>query len=162
MSVLTKIKRAVRGDVKLTTLVREALRRSRASLEQRKERASLDENKPLAFRRPFDRMSPDELLAHFRGPREAKFFELRIASDTAGVEPSFGRVIEWRRDPFSNHVWPLDYHRDIDLIRTDGSDVRVLWELNRLGHFLTLARAYSLTKDERYTEEFFANSEGTR
>ena len=156
MSVLTKIKRAVRGDVKLTTVVREALRRSRASLQQRKERASLDENKPLALRRPFDRMSPDELLAHFRGPREAKFFELPIAPETTGLEPSFGRVIEWRRDPLSNHVWPLDYHRDIDLIRTDGSDVRVLWELNRLGHLLTLARAYSLTKDERYTEEFFA------
>jgi len=60
MSVLTKIKRAVRGDVKLTTVVREALRRSRASLQQRKERASLDENKPLAFRRPFDRMSPEQ------------------------------------------------------------------------------------------------------
>jgi hypothetical protein len=31
----------------------------------------------------------------------------------------------------------------------------VLWELNRLGHFLTLARAYDATKDERYAAEFF-------
>jgi len=156
MSLLNKIKRAARGDVKFTTLAREALRRSRASLQERKERASLDENKPLAFWRPFDRMSPDELLAHFRGPREAKFFDWPIAPELAGIEPVVGRVIEWRRDPLSNYVWPLDYHRDIKLMRTDGSDVRVLWELNRLGHFLTLARAYSLTKDERYATEFFA------
>ncbi len=61
-----------------------------------------------------------------------------------------------RYDPLSNYAWPLDYHRDIKLVRADGSDVRVLWELNRLGHFLTLARAYSLTNDERYAAEFFA------
>src|SRR5690349_24106429 len=40
-------------------------------------------------------------------------------------------------------------------MRADGSDVRVLWELNRLGHFLPLAYAYSSTKDERYATEFF-------
>jgi hypothetical protein len=172
MSVLTKIKRAVRGDVKLTTMAREALRRSRASLQERKERASLDENKPLAFWRPFDRMSPDELVAYFRGPREAKFFD--IAPETADItradrivddhcwpllgfgEKCFGKEIQWRRDPLSNYVWPLDYHRDLKLMRTDGSDVRVLWELNRVGHFLTLASAYSLTKDERYAAEFFS------
>ena len=66
------------------------------------------------------------------------------------------KEIQWTRDPLSNYAWPLDYHRDIKLVRTDGSDVRVLWELNRLGHFLTLACAYSVTKDERYSTEFFA------
>jgi len=156
MSVLKKIKRAVRGDVKLTTVAREAWRRSRASVHERRERASLDEDKPLAFRRRFERMSAAELLAHFRGPREAKFFDWPFAPEAADIEQSFGEEIEWRRDPLSNYVWPLEYHRDIKLMRADGSDVRVLWELNRLGHFLTLARAYSLTKDERYAAEFFA------
>lgn len=154
MSLLNKIKRATRGDVKLTTLAREVLRRRRASLQERKERASLDEVKPLAFWRPFDCMSPDELLAHFKGRREPKFFDWPIGSDQ--VDQNFGKDIEWRRDPLSNYVWPLDYHRDIKLMRADGSDVRVLWELNRLGHFLPLARAYSTTKDERYATEFFA------
>jgi hypothetical protein len=156
MSVLKKIKRAVRGDVKLTIVAREALRRSRASLQERKERASLEENKPLAFRGRFERMSVDELLAYFRGPRDAKFFDWPVAPDIAGIEQSLGQAVEWRRDPLSRYVWPLDYHRDIKLMRADGSDVRVLWELNRLGHFLTLAHAYSATKDERFAAEFFA------
>src|SRR5262245_57911555 len=58
-------------------------------------------------------------------------------------EKNFGDQIEWRRDPISGFVNPLTYHRDVQLIRADGSDVRVLWELNRLGHFITLGCAYS-------------------
>lgn len=172
--VLNKIKRAIRGEVKLTTVALEALRRSRVSLQQRKERASLDGHEPLSLTPAFARMNPDELLALFRGAREAKFidgfFERKPADITSADrivndhswpllgfgEKCYGKEIQWTRDPLSNYVWPLDYHRDIKLVRADGSDVRVLWELNRLGHFLTLARAYLLTKDERYSAEFFA------
>jgi hypothetical protein len=68
----------------------------------------------------------------------------------------FTKEIQWSTDLLSHYVWPLDYHRDIRLIRADGSDARVLWELNRLGHFITLARAYAITKDERYSTEFFS------
>src|SRR5215217_1464370 len=174
MPVLNKIKRALRGDVKLTTAAREAWRRSFVSLHQRKERARLDNDEPLSLQRGYTRMSADELLAHFRGTREVKFFDGLVPSETAELiasadriandhswpllgfgEQSFGKEIQWRRDPLSHHVWPLDYHRDIKLMRTDGSDVRVLWELNRLGHLLTLACAYTSTHDERYSALFF-------
>jgi len=154
MPVLNKIKRALRGEVKLTTAAREAWRRSRVSLQQRKERASLDESEPLVLTQAFARMSADELSEYFRGPREAKFFDHSWPLPGC-AEPSFGKEIQWRRDPLSNYIWPLDYHRDIKLMRADGSDVRVLWELNRLGHFLPLAYAYSSTHDERYSAEFF-------
>jgi len=154
MAVLNKIKRALRGEVKLTTAAREALRRSRVSLQQRKERARLDKSEPLALTQAFARLSADELSEYFRGPREAKFFENSWPLLDFG-EPTFGKEIEWRRDPLSNYVWPLDYHRDIKLMRTDGSDIRVLWELNRLGHFLPLACAYAATHDERYSAEFW-------
>ena len=171
MGVLKKIKRAVRGEVKLTTAALEALRRGRVSLQQRKERAHLDGNEPLLLSPAFARLSADELLAHFRGMRAARFFDNHETVELASAdrivdhhswqllgfgEKCFGKDIQWTRDPLSNYVWPLDYHRDINLIRSDGSDVRVLWELNRLGHFITLARAYSSAKDERYSAEFFA------
>jgi heparinase II/III-like protein len=173
MSVLKKIKRAVRGDVKLTTLVLEAGRRSIVSYRERKERAGAYDNEPLALRRRFSRMSDDELLTYFRGPREAKFFDGFFAATdetTAAAnrivhdhcwpllgfgEHCFGKEVQWLRDPLSHYIWPLDHHYYIELMRADGSDVRVLWELNRLGHFVTLASAYSSTKDDRFAAEFF-------
>ena len=145
MAVLKKIKRAVRGDVKLTTVALEAIRRIRVAMRDRQERA-LVENDTLVQPR-MTRMKVD-----------GKFFDFDFF-DTAEVIAAADRIvlgeeIQWRRDPLSNYDWPLEFHRDIKLIRSDGSDVRVLWELNRLGHFVTLARAYALTRDERYSAEF--------
>jgi hypothetical protein len=74
----------------------------------------------------------------------------------------FGAEVDWLRDPVSGARWPLQFHGDVALVRGDGSDVRVLWELNRLGHLLTLARAFALTSDEAFAEEFFAQVEGWR
>src|ERR1044071_855002 len=120
MAVLNKIKRAVRGEVKLTTLVLEALRRSQASLDQRKERASLDADEPLMLAAAFERMSADELLAYFRGERHARFidgFFEREPADIASAdrivddhswpllgfgEQCFRKEIQWTRDPLTN------------------------------------------------------------
>ncbi|MGA9993821.1 MAG: alginate lyase family protein, partial [Pyrinomonadaceae bacterium] len=71
-------------------------------------------------------------------------------------EKSFGAEINWHLDPVSGKEWSLLYHADIALLRGDGSDVRVLWELNRLGHLITLSRAYAVTKDERFAADFFS------
>jgi len=77
-------------------------------------------------------------------------------------EQEFGAQINWHRDPLSGRVWPLDYHTDIPLWHDDGSDIRVLWELNRLGHLITLGQAYALTREEGFAEEFFAQVESWR
>ena len=74
-------------------------------------------------------------------------------------EKDFGVQINWHRDPLSGRTWPIDYHADIPLWHNDGSDIRVLWELNRLGHLITLGRAYALTKEEEFAGEFFAQLE---
>jgi len=71
-------------------------------------------------------------------------------------ERCFGEEVEWLRDPLSGVLWPLDYHADVQLARNDGSDARVLWEINRFTQLVTLARAYTVTNDERFSMEIFA------
>lgn len=67
----------------------------------------------------------------------------------------FDSNASWRRDPISGHVWELECHQDIELAPVNGCDVRIVWELNRFGHALTLARAYSITNDESFADAFF-------
>ena len=145
MAVIRKLKRALRGEVKLATAAREAIRRSRVAASSRRERASLDKDHPLSLAPPFAHMSAAELLTHFRNRTPIQFLriELPLAND------SESREAEWRRDPLSNYVWPLEYHRDLNLHRSDGSDVRVVWELNRLGHLLRLNDATELLNQLR-------------
>ena|SRR5580765_4766917 len=84
----------------------------------------------------------------------------RIANDHCWPLLGFGEKcfgdeeIDWHLDPLSGFRWPLDFHADVNLIRGDGSDARVLWELNRLSHFITLGRAYSITNDPKLAEAF--------
>jgi hypothetical protein len=135
---LNKIKRALRGEVKLTTAAREALRRSRAAANARRERASLDQDQPLSLARSFSHLTPSELLDHFRLKAPIRLF---VGLNPSSPAPRL-RDVEWRKDPRSNYVWPLDYHRDLKLQRSDGSDIRIVWELNRLGHLLQITDAH--------------------
>lgn len=133
MSTLRKIKRALRGEVNLTTAALEALRRTRVS-----------------FLRRFESDGPDPLNLCTRIDRTPRFLPIEISADL----PLIGQPREWNRDPRSGYLWPLDYHRDIKVMRSDGSDIRIVWELNRLAHFISFGRAYTLTGDERYASAF--------
>ena len=65
----------------------------------------------------------------------------------------------WRCDPITGKDWGLDFHADVITHNNDGADIRILWELNRFGHTVTLACAYSLTRNEIYAETFFEHVE---
>ncbi len=138
MALLKKLKRALRGEVNLTTAAREALRRSRVAVLSRRERATLDQDQPLSLAPAFATLSHTDLLKHFQQKEQISFSFIGLNPGPSDVSLS---EIEWRRDPLSKYLWPLDYHRDLKLIRSDGSDVRVVWELNRLGHLLGLRSA---------------------
>lgn len=66
----------------------------------------------------------------------------------------FGEQIDWHKDVETGIRWPLLHHTKMPIVQGKLSDVRAVWELNRLHHFVTLGQAYALSKDERYTTEF--------
>ncbi len=142
---------------------------------------------PARLTPEFKRMGGAELLEHFRTRAEphlfAGFAEVEGARDYLSAKrdelkaearavaehrwsllgygvQEFGGRVDWLREPASGVRWPLGFHGDVRLVRGDGSDVRVLWELNRLGHLLTLGRAYAAGGGEELAEEFFAQVEG--
>lgn len=117
----------------MTTAALEALRRTRVGLQ---ERFGSKDAAPLELR---SGVTP-----------KPRFFLTHIQT----TPDLSNHPIEWRRDPRSGYLWPLDYHRDISLMRSDGSDIRIVWELNRLAHLIPLGRAYAVTKDERLTISF--------
>ena len=195
-SFILKLRRVLRGEVNVSTVAKEGWRRSRVALQQRRERASLDQfdKRPARLHRDFAQRSTSALLHHFRTRTTPQFFpgfsgpanqivdlqhslfpleSAQLIESAARIvkghrwpllgygERDFGDPIEWRRDIVSGEMWPLDYHVDINLAR-EGSDVRVLWELNRFSHFITLGRAYAITHDEALAEEFFVQLEGWR
>jgi hypothetical protein len=188
LSIATKLRTALRGDVSFVTLVREMLRRHRASADRKSERRSLAHRAltPARLRPKYAADTPGELLEHFSGRHDAFFTSRDIAetarqhfpTETAKLIATADLIVNeskwelagfgtlqftgdnrWRRDPLGTKDWALDYHADVVLFSNDGADIRVLWELNRFGHAIPLACAFALTDDERYAATFFAQIE---
>ncbi|MBD3368057.1 MAG: hypothetical protein GF405_07785 [Candidatus Eisenbacteria bacterium] len=76
-----------------------------------------------------------------------------------GSLPAFGHTRldvgpepDWHRDPASGLEWPRDvWWSRVDFrFDPDVDDPRYVWEVNRHLHLAALARAYTLTADERY------------
>jgi Heparinase II/III-like protein/Heparinase II/III N-terminus len=66
--------------------------------------------------------------------------------------PCLGTKPDWQADWVSGKSWPLKDSRKIHLVRHDGSDVKVPWELSRLQWSPVVAKAYVLTGKSRYRE----------
>jgi hypothetical protein len=53
--------------------------------------------------------------------------------------------LDWHRDWKSGLGWPPGvFHTDLEVVRGDGSDVKLPWELSRCQHLLVLGQAYLL------------------
>jgi hypothetical protein len=76
--------------------------------------------------------------------------------DMLGSGPvSLGRTIGWNRDFKSGRRWKLRYHKALWVYNpSDDSDIKVPWELSRFQHLPTLGKAFWLTRDTKYAEEF--------
>lgn len=67
----------------------------------------------------------------------------------------FGDPIDWCVEPTTGKRTALDHWTQIPYLDAGAvGDKKIVWELNRHAHFVTLGQAYWLTKDERYAEAF--------
>jgi hypothetical protein len=74
---------------------------------------------------------------------------------------SFGTPIDWHRDPSSGTRAPLRHWSRIDhLDRATVGDYKLLWEVNRHQHFVTLGQAYAYSRDSRYSQAFASQLAG--
>jgi len=77
---------------------------------------------------------------------DGKFPFLSYPTAPLGIAP------DWNRDFVSGKGWPHIHASGIKIIRHDGSDVKVPWELSRLQFLPVLAKAHVLTGEQRYRD----------
>ena len=74
---------------------------------------------------------------------------------------AFGTPIDWHRDPSSGTRAPLRHWSRIDYLDPAVvGDYKLLWEVNRHQHFVTLGQAYAYSRDSRYARAFASQLEG--
>ena len=78
---------------------------------------------------------------------------------------NWGDPINWHNDIKTNHKWSKKFYTDYkqkELIPSDGVDIKIPWELSRFHHLVTLAQAWRLTNEKKYSLEFFSQWESWR
>lgn len=115
----------------------------------------------------FTRVTPLLLVACAPAPQESRSASeseqaeaLRCAADRAlegrfdvlGLQGlPFGRPVDWHLEPTSGRRSPLVHWKRLDSLATSTtSDKKIVWELNRHQHLLTLGRAHLQFGDEQY------------
>lgn len=65
-------------------------------------------------------------------------------------------TIDWHLDPVHARRAPGGFWRHVPFLNPESGDHKIIWELNRHQHWLTLGRAAWLTGDRRYGDAFIA------
>ena len=73
----------------------------------------------------------------------------------SSIELNYGSPIDWQLNPLTGRRCDEKAKwysiPDFDM---DRGDIKVVWEVSRFSHFITLARAYLLTEDVKYYQTF--------
>jgi hypothetical protein len=64
------------------------------------------------------------------------------------------RTMDWHQDPVSRRRAPIASWASVPYLDSRNGDPKIIWELNRHQHWLTLGRALWLTDDRRYRDRF--------
>ena len=61
-------------------------------------------------------------------------------------------AVDWQHDPVHARRAPSGFWSEVEYLNPDCGDHKIIWELNRHQHWLSLGRAYWLTGEVRYRE----------
>jgi Heparinase II/III-like protein/Heparinase II/III N-terminus len=140
-----------------TTLAREAMWRARKRWRKRRVRALLQNahHRPLVFHNlPYyvparvrvQSLKRDIIVAVADLVRNGEYPFLGYGTRYLGFPP------RWDIDFVSGKGWPNSPSDLLEVVRHDGSDVKVPWELSRLQFLPVLGKAFVLTADIRYRD----------
>ena len=119
---------------------------------------------PRAFFKAFD--DPEATRAELRRRfADASVVTERAARAAAGrfdllglKDLSFGEPVDWNFEPVAGKRSPMSHWSSfVELDAESAGDKKIIWELNRHQHFLTLGRAYWHTGDEAHARAFAAH-----
>ena len=148
MKLVTILKRE-----SMLTLAREALWRSQKRWRQAHFRRNVQHNCPVRYHplgyyqfRPgtLEEPSCETIFRYADAICGGKFPGLAYNPVALGLPPP------WNVDFISGHAWPSVPAEKITVIRQDGSDIKVPWELSRLQFLPVMGKAWCLSRDERY------------
>ena len=133
---------------------RRRTRRLRALYSTPLSKESVDLRLPTVGLAPIQEL-PDELRIAATALREEADQVLAHRIDLLGSGlVDLGAEIDWHKDFKSGYVWPRSAYDELEVTRLhDSSDAKVPWELSRLHHLLTLARAARMFEAEHYARE---------
>lgn len=78
-----------------------------------------------------------------------------IFSFLSDKEYNLGKNINWNQDFKSGFIWKNNFYKNIKVVDLNNdADVKVPWELSRFQHIFTLGKAYWITNDKKYYNEF--------
>jgi hypothetical protein len=93
----------------------------------------------------------DEIMARSHDLLERRF-DLLGSGPTRPLREDGG--VDWHLDFKTGVRWePGDFYLDVPIVRGDGSDIKVPWELSRFQHLAILGQAYHLAPHRRTRDE---------
>lgn len=130
------------------------LMRYRLRAKKRRFLPSLEQRRAIVTM--MNRRFPVERDAIIKTAEEAlagRFSLLGYSSLAFGAPPD--SPIDWHLEPVSGKRAPISHWSKLHpLDPLNGGDPKVVWELNRHAHFVTLGQAYWLTNENRFAEGF--------
>lgn len=110
---------------------------------------------PLEHPYPADLEKPDRFrrlyrLAYARCLERANFF-VQNRFRFLGIDVRFDADIPWQADPVTGRAYPSGFCHDIEIFHNNGkTDIKHVWELNRLQFLIEVAKAWAVSRDLRY------------